>query len=610
MAFDISRIKNFPRATGVYIMRDRKGAVLYVGKAKNLRDRVRQYFIASGDTRAMIPYLVAKVADVETIVVASEKEALLLENNLIKKYKPRYNALLKDDKTYIALKVATRHEWPTVSLVRYRGKPKPDGLYFGPYTSAYAARETLDLIQKVFPLRQCSDQELKRRTRPCILYDMKRCIAPCVGKCSREEYDLQVNRLLQFLRGHSKEVLKHLEKEMQKYSDELQFEKAADVLKKIKSIEKTLESQLVDKPVGVDTDALGLYRQGSEVLLVKLIIRSGKMTGMKQFSFSEIAQDNTELLTTFLLQHYGTEPQLPHEILLPEKVENTRELSEILSAGRKTKTLVFSPMKGRKKSLTDMAENNAKSAFFQERSQESVIERNLLEMKEKLRLNHYPKRIECIDNSSLSASEPVSAVVVYTEGKQDKKNYRKYKIKAAKPGDDYGAMYEVLMRRYSKLKEENDLPDLLIIDGGRGQLNVALRVFKDLNIISVDVIALVKEKGRHDKGQTAEKIYLPHLKDPITPSRSSSMLFLLQQIRDEAHRFAITFQRKRRSKERLSSILEKIPGVGEVKRKALLKHLGSLQRVKEAAVDELEGVPGISKKDAAVIKDFFSHKEE
>ncbi len=605
MPFEISKIKDFPSKPGVYIMRDRKGYVLYVGKAKNLQSRVKQYFYSSGDTRAMIPYLVAKVESIETIIVLSEKEALLLENNLIKKYRPRYNALLKDDKTYIALKVNTGHEWPMVSLVRYRGKPKADGLYFGPYTSAYAARETLDLIQRVFPLRQCSDQQLKRRTRPCILYDMKRCIAPCVGKCSRQEYDEQLKRLLQFLRGQSKDVIKQLEKEMHRFSDELEFEKAAEVQKKIKSIEKTLEKQFVDKPVGIDTDALGIYRRGSEVLLVKLIIRSGKVTGIRQFSFSGIAEDDEELLTSFLLQHYGTEPQLPHEILLPKKVSNTHELAEILSTGKERKVSLHHPEKGHKKSLTEIAGKNAQAAFTQEKDQDAIIERTLLEMKEKLRLNHYPRKIECIDNSSLSASNPVSAVVVYNEGRQEKQSYRKYKIKAAKPGDDCGALYEVLMRRYSKLKEESGLPDLLIVDGGKGQLNAALRVLKDLNIISLDIIALVKEKGRHDKGQTGEKIFLPDLKDPITLPRTSSVLFILQQIRDEAHRFVIAFHRKKRSKERLSSILEKIPGIGEVKRKLLLKHLGSLQRVKEASLKDLEEVPKITKKDAAIIKDFF-----
>lgn len=609
MTFDVSKIKGFPRSPGVYVMKDSWGTVLYVGKANNLRDRVSQYFAPSGDTRPMIPHLVAKVVEVETIVVSSEKEALLLENNLIKKYKPRYNVLLKDDKTFIALKVNTKHEWPMVSIVRYRGKPKADGVYFGPYTSAYAARETLDLLQRLFPLRECSDQEIVRRSRPCILYDMKRCIAPCVGKCTRDEYDWHLKRLLKFLKGQSQDVLKDMEVEMEKASDALEYEKASEILKKIQSIRRTIEKQHVDQPLGVDTDALGIFREGGEVVLAKMTYRMGKLTGVKHYHFSDVVQDDRSLLTSFLLQHYTSEPQLPHEILLPIPNPDKEELSELLSTDRSRKVAVLVPHRGHKKSVAEMAISNAKAAFHREKDEDAILEKTLLEMQEKLKLNHYPRKIDCIDNSNLSASEPVSAVVVFSDGKKDTQHYRKYKIKAAKPGDDYGAMYEVLTRRYSKMKEENSLPDLLIVDGGKGQLNVALRVFKDLNIISIDVISLVKEKGRHDKGQTAEKVFLPEVKDPISFGRTSSVLFLLQKIRDEAHRFVITFQRTSRSKKRLSSVLDNIPGIGDAKRKSLLKTLGSLKRIKEASIEELQIVPKISKKDAGVIYEFFKRKD-
>ena len=605
MTFDPLKIKEFPARPGVYVMKDAKGTVLYVGKAKNLRDRVGQYFASSGDTRPMIPYLIAKVADVETIVVSSEKEALLLENNLIKKYKPHYNVLLKDDKTFIALKVNTKHEWPMLSLVRYRGKPKADGVYFGPYTSAFAARETLELLQRIFPLRECSDQELVRRTRPCILYDMKRCLAPCVGKCTREEYDWHLKRLLKFLKGQSQDVLKDLETEMAKASQGMEYERAGEILKKIQSIQRTIEKQSVDKPLGVDADALGLFREGGEVVIAKTTYRSGTLTGVKHFSFSQVVQESDGLLNSFILQHYTTEAQLPHEILVPNVGADLALLSELLTHDRPRKVTVLAPVRGQKKSVLDIASGNAESFFKQEKDQDAILERTLLEMQEKLRLNHYPKMIDCIDNSNLSASEPVSAVVVFTDGKPDKQYYRKYKIQAAKPGDDYGAMYEVLTRRYSKLKEENLLPDLLIVDGGKGQLNVALRVLRDLNIISVDVISLVKEKGRHDKGQTADRVCLPDVKDPISFGRSSSVLFLLQKIRDEAHRFVITYQRKRRSKSRMSSVLDTIPGIGDAKRKSLLKSLGSVKRIQEASIEELLSVPKITKKDAQIIFEFF-----
>lgn len=607
MTFDVKKIKEFSSGPGVYLMRDRKGTVLYVGKAKNLRDRVTQYF-SGGDGRPMIPYLISKVNDVETIVVTSEKEALLLENTLIKRHKPRYNVLLKDDKTFIALKVNTKHEWPMVSIVRYKGKPKPDGIYFGPYTSAYAARETLELLQKIFPVRECSDQEFARRSRPCILYEMKRCIAPCVGKCTHEEYDQHLKELMKFLKGQSQDVIDDLEKEMAEASEKMQFEKAGEIHQKIKSIQRTIEKQSVDKPLGVDADAIGIFREGGEVALTKMVYRAGTLTGVRHFGFSQVVQDDEELLGSFVMQHYPNEPSLPHEILIPSRLNEMESLSELLSQDRPRKVALHAPTKGHKKSAVSLASDNAKAYFHRERDQAAILEKTLLETQERLKLNHFPRRIECIDNSSLSTTEPVSAVVVYTDGKPDKQHYRKYKIKAAKPGDDYGAMYEALTRRYAKL-EKDELPDLLIVDGGKGQLNVALRVLKDLNIISVDVVSLVKEKGRHDKGQTAEKVCLPNVKDPLPFPRNSSVLFLLQKIRDEAHRFVLTFQQKRRSQSRLTSALDAIPGIGDVKKKNLLTSLGSLKRIQNATIDQLKEVPKISERDAQVIYDHFKNKD-
>jgi len=338
--------------------------------------------------------------------------------------------------------------------------------------------------------------------------------------------------------------------------------------------------------------------------------RSGTLTGVRHFNFSRVVQEDEELLNSFILQHYTSEAMLPHEILIPCPSADLDELSELLSYERPRNVAVIAPIRGQKKSALDMASQNAEAFFKQEKNQDEILERTLLEMQEKLRLNHYPKVIDCVDNSSLSASEPVSAVVVFINGKSDKQYYRKYKIKAAKAGDDYGAMYEVLTRRYTKLKEENQLPDLLIVDGGKGHLNAALRVFRDLNIISVDVISLVKEKGRHDKGQTAERVCLKDVKDPMSLARTSPVLFLLQKIRDEAHRFVITFQQKHRSKTRMASVLDQIPGIGAVKRRSLLKTLGSVKRIQEATFEELQSVPKITKKDAQIIAQFFSRRSE
>jgi len=603
MLFDVELLKKFPSSPGVYIMKDSKDAVLYVGKAKNLRQRVRNYFMAAGDGREMVPFLLAHVSDIETIVVLSEKEALLLENNLIKRHKPKYNVLLKDDKSYIALRINHKNDWPMVQLVRYRGQPKPGFLYFGPYTSAGSARKTLDLLNRLFPLRQCSDKELSRRTRPCILYGMKRCVAPCVALCTKDEYERHVTRTIQFLKGQDKEVLKELYGEIESYSSRLEFEKAHDLLQTVKQIEKTLEQQNVEKPLGLDSDALGLYREGDNVTLCQMIFRGGKLVGSCDFHFKQILQEDSELVTSFVLQNYEHQAEVPHEILLPLKCENLTELEEIISTERNRKIQIFCPQRGNKVSMLSIANENAKASFNREHDEKAILEHTLTTMQEKLHLVNYPEIIECFDNSNISGDEPVATMVVFTGGCKDARHYRKYKIMTAKKSDDYGAMYEVLSRRYLKAKQKEELPSLIIVDGGKGQLNIALKVLDELNIINVDVIALAKEQGRHDKGATAEQIFLPNIKDPILLKRNSPILFLLQKIRDEAHRTAISFQRKRRSQKVMKSTLDDIKGVGPVKKNALLKHFGSVKAIKEASLEMLLTVKGISLKNAKTILD-------
>ena len=607
MLFDTNKLDKFPILPGVYLMKGRNGTVLYVGKANNLRQRVRQYYGAGGDGRFMVPFLISKVEEIETIIVTSEKEAFLLENNLIKKYQPRYNALLKDDKTYVALKINHRDKWPTVTLIRYKGKPKDDGLYFGPYLSAYAARQTLDFLHKVFPLRKCSDQEMARRVRPCVLYEMKRCLAPCVNKTTEEVYQVHLDRIIKFLRGQNKEVLQDLYDALQKASDDLEFEKAADIHQMILQIEKTVESQNVDKPLGSDSDVFGIFRQGDEIILSQMLFRSGKLLGTRHFNFSNNAQEDHELLESFLIQHYDQQMDMPHDILLPVQVEGAEAIEDILSANRKRKVHLIIPQRGDKVSLIEMAQANAKSAFEQQKDVKLIREKTLLDMQEKLKLNRYPRRIECFDNSHIQGNEPVASMVAFTDGAKDSSRYRKYKIRSAESSDDYGAMYEVLTRRYKRAKEENDLPDLVIVDGGKGQLNMALKVFKELDIISVDVIGLAKEQGRHDKGMTTEQIFIPDIKDPIIFKKTSPVLFLMQQIRDEAHRVALTFHRKRRNKQIVRSALDDVPGIGPARRRAILKHFGSLKKLKEATREEIQEVKGLTSANVQSLWDFI-HK--
>lgn len=603
MAFDRDSLETFPTQPGVYLMKGGNDSILYIGKAKNIRQRVRQYFLARGDGRVMIPYLIAKVDKIDTIVVNSEKEALLLENNLIKQHKPHYNALLKDDKTYIALKINNKHNWPMVFLARYKGLPKPDGLYFGPYTSADAARQTLDLLQRVFPLRQCSDKEFARRTRPCILYDMKRCIAPCVNKCTKEEYDKLVQSTIKFLKGQDKDVIKGLYTEMVKASESLEFEKAATYYKTIQHLERTLEGQKVDRPLGVDADALGIFRQGDEVIVTQLIFRGGKLTGSRNYDFVGIWEDDVELFETFILQHYEKQDELPKEILLSTLPYDSEALEDVISAGKR-RVQILAPQRGERKSLVDLAYSNAEATFKKEKDAKTIREKILLEMQEKFNLSRFPMRIECFDNSNIAGTMVVSSLVAFLEGVKDKNRYRKYKIRQQTGSDDYAAMREALERRYKRAKDEDDLPDLLIVDGGKGHLNVALKVLADLDIISLNVISLAKEEGRHDKGATVEQVFLPNIKDPVILKRNSPVLFLLQQIRDEAHRTAITFHRKLHMKKNLRSAVEDIPGIGPVKKKLLLTHFGSLKKMLEASEEELRGLKGLSEANVNSILEF------
>lgn len=605
MPISMQQLTQFPDLPGVYLMKNARKEVLYVGKAIRLRQRVRQYFVEGQDSREMVPFLVAQVEEIETIVVQSEKEALLLENTLIKRYAPRYNALLKDDKSYICLQIDTSHPWPTVRLVRAVSQPRKGVLQFGPYTSAFAARQTLHLLQRLFPLRQCSDKELLNRTRPCILYDMKRCVAPCVNKCSPEEYQRLVSSTISFLRGHTGEVLQDLYRDMHKASDELEFERAGQILTTIRAVERTLEKQHVDQPFGGDYDVFGVFRELNEVAVCKLLIREGKVIGTKIHRFSAILQDDQELLSSILLQDDQEVQESVQEILLPFELTDHAVLEEILSSQRKCAIHLSTPQKGTKKRWVEIAEQNAKSSYEQGRNEEHMRETLLLELEEQLHLTQYPRSIECIDQSHLSGQDPVSALVAFVEGKKETKRYRLYRLRAAAAADDYGMLREVLERRFKRGKTEENLPDLLMIDGGKGHLAIAHDVLSELDISTVDIISISKESGRHDRGMTQEQIHTWDSPLPILLPLRSPLLFFLQRIRDEAHRASIGFQRKRRSKGTITSRVKDIPGIGPVKHKRLMRHFGSLQKIKQATEEELKEVKGITAKDRINMRTFF-----
>ena len=595
--FDPRSLALYPDQPGVYLMKDLDGRVLYVGKAKNLRTRLRQYFALSGDQREMVPYLTAQVETIDTIVALTEKDALILENNLIKRHLPKYNILLKDDKTYISL-VVTRHQWPMIRLLRFKETPpKNIGTVFGPYTNALAARQTFDLISRLFPLRQCSDAELSSRERPCLLYDIKRCIAPCVNKCSEEEYGRHVDSAMRLLKGQDKEVVRDLKAQMGNAAEALEFEKANELLRMIEQIEHVTQVQHVDNPAAKDCDVLGLYREGDAVLIALLVFRDGKIVGSEHFSFHLIVSDDSEVLESFILQHYKYLGAWPKEIIVPSELPQQKALEEILSEAAGRLVSILAPQKGKKRDLIEMGHRNAKALFVREQDARSLKEKMLLDLQESLQLTRFPRRIECFDTSNISGSDPVASLVCFVHGEKETSRTRLFKIKDMEKADDYTAMKQVLRRHLIREKEKGDFCDLLIVDGGKGHLNLCLEIFAELGIASIDVIAVTKEEARHDKGLTQEKIYVPHRKDPVMIDPRSQLLFLLQRIRDEAHRMAIEYHRKRRSKRTISSALDEIPGIGPVKKKKLLQRFGSVKGIKEASREELEKVKGITKRD-------------
>ena len=608
MAFDPRTLNVYPDQPGVYLMKDAQGKVLYIGKAKNLKNRLKQYFAVRGDQREMVPYLVAQIETIEPIVALTEKDALILESNLIKRHRPKYNVLLKDDKTFVSLLV-TEHKWPMIRLVRNKGKPKEKGTYFGPYTNALAARQTYDLLLRLFPLRQCSDAELASRKRPCLLYEIKRCVAPCVGKCTVEEYQKLVQSVIRMLKGQDKELLKELHVAMEEASQQLEFEKANELLTMIRQIEHVTSVQHVDNPFAKDCDVIGIYSQADAVLLALLNFREGKLIGSEHFSFHSIVSNDEETIESFLLQHYRYHLEPPPEIFLAIQIPHAQGIQEILTEAHNRKISISTPQKGKKADLTEMAMRNAKALFCREKDERALREKMLLDLQETLQLTRFPRCIECFDTSNISGTDPVASLASFINGERDKSHTRLFRIKGT-AADDYSALREVLHRHLLRQKEKGDFCDLLIVDGGKGQLSSALTVFQELDIASIDLIALTKEEARHDKGLTQEKIYLPHCKDPVLISPRSPMLFLLQRIRDEAHRLAIEYHRKRRGKRTFQSKLDDIEGIGPVKRQKLLRYFGSVRALMTATKESLQNIDGLTRTDIERLMNFISSESK
>lgn len=598
------KLAALPARPGVYLLKDRRGKVIYVGKAKNLRARVRTYF-RGGDERSQVRFLMQKVFDLETLVATNEKEALILENNLIKQYKPRYNIRLKDDKSYVSVKVTVGDAWPRILVTR---KIVKDGSkYFGPYHSAYSVRETLDTIRKIIPLRTCSNGVFRNRSRPCLEYQIKRCLGPCCLPVDPEVYKSHLRQATMLLEGKSSELVRQLKGEMHKTAGELRFEEAARLRDEIRAIEKTQEKQQVVAHWGGDQDVFGLYREGGFVEAQVLFVRQGKLTGNQAYSFEDYELGDEELLQSLLTQFYQGERYVPDEILVPADLEDREARTEYLVEKKGGHVNIIRPQRGDKASLVRMAQENAAHSFRERRDTGKQRERMSEELQRKLHLRNAPKRIECFDISNIQGTLAVGSMVTFDEGEPDKNRYRRFRIRTVPGADDFAMMYEVLKRRFSRAKEEGDYPDLLVVDGGKGQLNVAVEVLRELAIGDVDVVGLAKARVERDPRspevkQSDERVFLPGRVNPVVLRPNSGALFLMQRVRDEAHRFAITYHRELRSKERLRSALDAIVGVGPSRRRRLLRHFGSVQRIRNASVEEIAQVPGISPALAEKIK--------
>ncbi|MGE5254439.1 MAG: excinuclease ABC subunit UvrC [Planctomycetaceae bacterium] len=584
------KIERLPPNPGVYLFKGSRGEILYVGKAAHLRHRVRSYFQKpAGDPKTLS--MLEQVADLDTLVTTNEKEAFLLEDNLIKEHHPRYNVKLRDDKNYPCLRLSLEEEFPVLSFVR---RIRKDGaLYFGPYPSARSLRETLKLIRRVFPIRTSLDTKFTQRM-------------PSWEKIDPARYRETVDQVRMFLGGRNEDLIRSLKKKMEEEAKQLNFEAAARIRDQIEHVAKVMEKQKIVSPGFLDQDVAGFSRKEGGMAVYLLFIRGGRVLGGKGFFLPPSDLPEGEILGSFIRQYYRRGKFIPSQILVPAVPPDQSFIETWLGEERKERVRILVPRRGEKRDLLNLAGENVEKFLI---SRSGGNSQDLLEMlQEKLHLGKLPQRIEAFDISNFQGKHAVGSMVVFEEGKPLRERYRHFRIKTVPAADDYGMMEEVLLRRYQRALAEKDLPDLVLLDGGRGQLNVALQVFKKLGIQGVDMVSLAKERtlaGPPGPGRTEEKIFHPGYKDFFTLKRHSSILNLLDHIRDEAHRFAITYHKKVRSKGTMKSILGEIPGIGGTRQKALLEFFGSVDKIKGASPGELARVPKMSGRAARGVYDFF-----
>lgn len=590
-----AKLDHLPDRPGVYLMKNARDEILYIGKATVLADRVRTYFQKGSDHTAKTNLMLNQVADLETIVTRSELEALILESNLIKRHRPRFNVVLRDDKQYPYLRLPVKENFPRLTIVR---KVQKDGaLYYGPYTPAGALRETLKVIRKVFPLATCEIEIDGKAERACIEFEIKRCMAPCIGNQTSEEYHHIVKQVRMFLEGRDTELLDTLRAEMRAAAEREQFEEAARLRDRIFKIERTLEKQRVAQTSFTDQDVIGLARQGTAVDLQMLFVRGGLLIGRKDFFWSDVGDaSDEELVRSAIEQFYNKDGLPPKELLVPSPLSEAALIEAWLSEKKGEAVRVVAPERGTKHQLLLLAEENAGAMVADHLRNKETDHRATEELKRLLRLDRAPRRIEGFDISNTMGDQSVASLVVWEDGQAKKSDYRRFRIKTVTGANDFASMQEVVVRRYGEA-ENLPLPDLVLIDGGLGQLAAAMEGLRQVGRAGLPIIGLAKARGEKE-----ERIFVPGRKNPILLAPSSPATHLLQRIRDEAHRFAITYHRKLRGKALVSSQLDAIIGVGEIRRQRLLKQFGSLETIAQATDDQLREIGGVDARTAAEIR--------
>ena len=604
-------LKKLPGKPGVYLMHDEKDAIIYVGKAISLKNRVRQYFQSSRNKGAKIEQMVTHISRFEYIVTDSELEALVLECNLIKEHRPKYNTMLMDDKTYPFIKVTVNEPFPRVMMARRMKKDKAK--YFGPYTSTGAVKDTIELIRKLYHIRSCNRSLPKDigKERPCLNYHIHQCHAPCQGYISREEYRKSIDEVVRFLNGNYDPILKELEEKMLDASENLEFEKAIEYRELLASVQKIAQKQKITDTAGDDRDIIAMASEGEDAVVQVFFIRGGRLIGRDHF-YLKIAENDTksEILSSFIKQFYAGTPYIPAELMLPEEIEDQEIIEEWLTTRREHKVRLRIPKKGTKEKLVELAQKNAQMVLKNDKERLKREEGRTIgavkELEKILGLTGII-RMEAYDISNTNGFDSVGSMVVYEHGKPKRNDYRKFKIKSVQGPDDYASMNEVLTRRFEHgLRERQDesetggfqaFPDLIMMDGGRGQVNIALEVLEKLNL-HIPVCGMVKDDNHRTRG-----LYFNNVELPI--DRNSECFRLITRIQDEAHRFAITFHRQLRSKGQVHSILDDIPGVGPARRKDLMRSFENIEAIRNATVDDLKELPSMNEKSAQEVYKFF-----